>query len=218
MLKQILHKRMVTIVCSIASFVLLLPASHADIIYYIDADRDAPGIQGTRTVTSNSTFSVDLLMELVGDSSLDAYRASIEFESTGLAFLSATATPLINYSPQVGGLTFDTETIGPFEGASDSIGMGIVAPQGPFVIGTLSFTSLDATGSFRIDPIEIADLDGSFDNSFNKLTPVFNRAIITISAVPEPSTLATLGIAIASYQMLLRYRHFKTRKSTKVDP
>lgn len=186
------------------AFVVFLRTAHADIVFSIDVDPDTPGIQDVRTIVASSSFQANLLLELTGTSTLDSYRTSVAFDNAGFTYQSGNSIPLANYSPQVGNVFLSFDTIGPFEASANSIGQGAAAPLGPFVIGRFNFAAQNTIGSFSIRPIEVAFLDGSFDNNFNQLNPTFNFATITIAAVPEPSSLALFWIAVGGCHGLRR--------------
>ena len=171
-----------------------LKISNADLVFSIDVDPSI-GIQNTREVTPSTTVRANLFLELTGTTTLDSYRTSIIFESTGLVFVNGSSilTPPANYSRQSGlPLLSGGNVFGPFEASSNALGFGLAAPQGPFLLGSLDFTTQNIQGTYTITPFEVANLDGSFDNGFNRLTPTFLGASITITAVPEPGTFATL--------------------------
>lgn len=198
--------KLATIIYGALTALLFCRATQADIIFSIDVDPDTPGIQDMRTVFASATFQATFLLELTGTSTLDSYRTSVQFDSAGFANPIGMTTPVPNYSPQVGTLFLMFDVIGPFEASADLIGQGFTAPSGPFVIGTIGFTAKNSIGSFSIQPIEVTLLDGSFDNNFNQLTPVFNGATITITAVPEPSSLSIIGVVFCGCYIFRRVR------------
>lgn len=179
-------------VIAVAFTLVLWKTGNAGLIFSIDLDPSLSGIQNTRQVSAATQVQANLFLELTETTSLDSYRTSIIFDNSGLTFVSGTPSPLANYSRQSALPLLSGNVFGPFEASSNAFGAGLSGPQGPFLVGSLLFTAQNTPGTFTIRPFEVANLDGSFDNNFNPLTPTFLGASVTISAVPEPSSFASL--------------------------
>lgn len=181
----------------------------ADLILSIDLDPAASGIQNTLNLQGAIPFQVDLYLELDNLSSLDSYRASVQFDVAGIQYVDSVSLPLQNYSIFAGGLGVRGDLVGPFEAVSNTFGAGLTAPFGPMLIGSLTFKPL-APGQFLIAPFEDPQLDGSYDSNFNQLVSSLRGGVVTISSVPEPNCLALLGIGLAT--SLLSHRSRKRQQ------
>jgi hypothetical protein len=181
-------------------------AARADLILYVDFDPHTDGIQNSLTILQGDSFTANLILEFSGVTSggLDSYRFSVGFDSTAMSFGSANSIPLAGFtptssSPELVGLNQVT----PFEASSLDIGNGPATPLSALV-GSIDFTAGMTLGTFIVAPYEDDLLDGSFDNQLNQITPMFNSGSVTITAVPEPSSmclmLTVLPMAAAFHQ------------------
>ncbi len=172
-------------------------AAQAALIYRVDLDPITIGIQTSLVVQPGQQITADIVMELSGTTSIDIYGVSVLFDNSELDFrLSDSATiPLSGFEKAASLTQVGATTITGIRAATTiaNIGTGPIAPQS-FVIAKLKFDILAPSGDlndFDLIPFQ-HDLDGSFDNYVNQLTPEFYGASIT--SVPEPSLYRLLAI------------------------
>lgn len=210
--------------------------AHAAIVYSIDADPNAIGIQSTRAVSPNSTFTVDLVASLPGAAdSVSSYGVSVQFDTTELNLSSVTElapSTDVNGNALSGSLSNFTSGV---SGTSESIGNGLgeirtfeagtfgSGPVGPslFVVGSISFTAANPGGDasdIDILPGEFNSLiDMSFDNSVpgQRIVPTFVGASVTV--IPEPTCVGLL-FCVGSALLLVRSKRCHGRIAGNLRP
>ncbi len=190
---------------------------YAELMLGVDLDAATPGIQASRVFASGDTFTANLVLNLTGSTSLSAYQFSIGFDRTEISFVSRTETAPAGFG------FVETDTTNPnnlgtpgsegrlFRFGADT-GAGPLAPAGPFVVATATFTVNQAVGGpsdIDIFPIRLDSQGDDFllNTTFLPLPDtqlVFSGASIAVAAIPEPTSMTLLGLAIASGAFLRR--------------
>lgn len=179
--------------------------AQADLIYRVDLDPFTSGIQSSLVAQPGQLITADIVMELSGTTTIDIYGVSLQFDDSELAYRPSESVtiPLPGFE-ELDTLTQLGTTITGIRAATPitAIGTGPQAPQS-FVIARLKFFSVTPAGNAAdIDLILLeSDLDGSFDNFFQPLTPQFYGA--SIISVPEPSLC---GLSAMMALMLFKRR------------
>ncbi|MCU0708055.1 MAG: PEP-CTERM sorting domain-containing protein [Pirellula sp.] len=166
----------------------------AGLVFSIDLDPNTAGVQNSISVQPGDSVTAALVLELTEATSLDSYRISLRFDTAGLAFNEATASPLSGFRNN-SSVQHSGGVVSAFGAESLQIGAGPSAPL-TGVIGTVKFTALGASGMFVVEPWEDPVFDGSFDNNFLPLAPTLQSGAVNISAVPEPSSMALLALSL----------------------
>jgi hypothetical protein len=179
---------------SVSVILLALASSDCDaaITFAIDLDTNTTGIQNTRTVTVGQNFNVDLFIILSDGTSASSWQLSTQYSPSLLNLVSRN-----EFNP--GGMT-ESDTSNPTSGGLiRRLGFDAqVGPTSPFSQSFARF-NFDAilAGTSTITPgFFETGLDGAFDNNFDVLTPVFAGGTLTISAVPEPTSLVLILAAL----------------------
>jgi len=95
------------------------------------------------------------------------------------------------------------------------IGPDAISAPNPFVVSTFQFTVLDGANGLVLIPGNFADgvnkFDVFFDNIGDDVTAsvIFQGGSLTVTAVPEPSTLALLSTVVVAGGI----RRYRTRKN-----
>jgi PEP-CTERM motif len=192
----------------------VLPSSigRSEIIISVDMDAATPGIQSFMEGIPGTTITAGLWMQLTGSTSIATYNFSVEYDRSELTFQSRSETPgvLTGLSELDTSNPVDTSNgrLRRFDGGT--FATGPVAPFGPVRIGEITFSTLaptGGTGDFDITPGRFEPLfDTFFDNAFNEVTNTvtFNPGSFVATAIPEPTSMTLLGLAIASGAFLRR--------------
>jgi hypothetical protein len=186
----------------------VLPASvgRSEIIISVDMDAATPGIQSVLEGTPGTTITAGLWMQLTGSTSIATYNFSVEYDRTELTFQSRIETPnaltgLSELDPS-NPVESNIGRLRRFDGGT--FASGPVAPFGPVKIGEIVFSTLVPSGEaadFDVTPGRFEPLfDTFFDNGFNEVTSLvtFVPGSFTAIAIPEPTSMTLLGLAIAS--------------------
>ncbi|TWT85037.1 hypothetical protein CA13_65190 [Planctomycetes bacterium CA13] len=170
----------------------------AAISYRIELSEGTGILQDVRPSVSGESLTANVILELDGDTTLANYSVSLGFDPTELSYVTGSETPPSPLS-SLNALSLNITV--PSQPEVDGIEAGTLGPTGAsvgiYTIASLTFNILTPLGDATdVDLILFDDelLDGSFDQEFNLLVPVYGGASITAVAVPEPSTFS-LGVA-----------------------
>jgi hypothetical protein len=185
----------------------LTDSANADLIIHVDFDLSEPGIQSSRSVMQGESFTANLILEFSGvtTAGLDSYWFSVSFENDFMTFVSATAVPVTGFTETAGSPNLiGINQVTPFAAQSTTPGAG---PEDPFtvLVGTIDFSAGFTLGSFNIRPFEDPFFDESYDNNLQPIMPTFNAGSVSITAIPEPSSISFVCFAVSSL-MLRRSR------------
>jgi hypothetical protein len=182
-------------------------AVKGDFIFSIDLDPNTNGVQNTFTVNPGQIFIANIWMEYNKPIGLDSFRFSVDLESTGMIANTATTIPPAGFKIGLAGQPrIDGSMVSGFNAESLSIGEGPMTIA-PVIIGTIQLTAGFSTGIYLITPFEDGVFDGSYGNDFEPIdTITFNSAFVTITAVPEPSSLTLAVIAAGMFGLKFRRR------------
>lgn len=194
------------ILLALSAIIWTASCSRADVIYTIDLDSEALGIQNHLDVLPNQQISVAVEMQLPTlTTSVSIYSISILFDSSELTFVSGVSSP-------PSGFDFVSITPGLIQNAGVISGIEALTPSnGPvgvstFTIATLQFLVHSPSGGLLdidIQPFEDGVLDGTYNNDFSGPPLVVVMQGASISVVPEPSIFMLL---LAGAGVLSRYR------------
>lgn len=173
-------------------------SSSARADFSLDLDLGAaPGIQDTIAATSG-TFSVDVVLGLSGGDALGSYEFNLDYDETEIAFVSFVnnvPSPLVQISAgSDNGSIYGLVGSGSFTPGTET------AADATFTVGTFQFSILAAAN----DGVDLT-LTGvnAFrgDNSPITASGAFGGGIV---AVPEPSSIAVLGLTCVGLVMRRR--------------
>lgn len=122
----------------------------AGLVFSIDFDPNVSGIQDSIAVQSGEMVTATLVLELTDATSLDSYRISLRYDTAGLAFNEATATPLSGFRNN-STVQHSGGVVSAFGAESLQLGAGPSAPL-VGVIGAVKFTALGTSGMFVVEP------------------------------------------------------------------
>lgn len=200
---------------TLLSCIALIGSARGEVILNVALDPPAVG----PSYFAGDTVTANLVMELTTPTDLGAYNFSVEYDSNELTFLSATNNGFFSLAP----FTNPTSAAGSnvvrnFDGFVLAANSGETAPRGPTTAGVLQFRvnsvlGLDDSGIdirprlssenpsedafFTIAGAQLADSSLNFSGA----------SVNTIAAVPEPTSLAALGIGAVAL-----YRHRRRRR------
>lgn len=185
--------------------------ANAGLIFSVDLDTSVAGIQTSRNVLLGSSFQVDVWMDLTGSSTLGGYNVSLEHSPLPDPILLSVSGRTDFTIP---GWTIDANN-GPFnariENRIDGTALIPTPPQlSPISLAVSRITfNANAIGSTTLRPGVFDPFNAFLDGSFVPIDPAqvtFNSANLTITAVPEPSSMAFLGMAalIGGYRLRKR--------------
>jgi len=177
------HTYGLAIILSFAA--LFTTPAHAIVTASIDLDTVTPGVQDTLDVTFGDIFSVDVVVDPNGDLILE-WDAGITFDDTVLTLLSG-PTDENYFGSATGAFTSGntSSTADAFDFDTASSGAGNSSFGSLF---SLVFEVIATTGSSAL-----AFTDVFFGNDFGTIPAELNTSTITISSVPEPSTLLLMS-------------------------
>lgn len=191
--------------------------SYAAVIVSVDMDLASPGIQSTLETTPGSNVSFGLVLSLTSPTSLSAYNLSFRYDNSELTYVTGSRQEFASNVPVTGGGAFsETDTanqlspfsivgvpglvLSRFDGVTT--GQGPTGPFGPVLIAQASFTATAPVGNASdIDVLPglfEAAFNENFDNSSNLLLGsdfVFNGGSLTLSTIPEPTSLLLMSFA-----------------------
>ncbi len=175
-------------------FLGLAGASQAALVYSIDLDSTTPGIQSSRSVVSGSSFTIDLLMDVTSPTVLAGYNLTTAFSQTNLSLTNRVdTTPAVATwqrgdvsTPLVSGQIRRINATNLFA----PVPVDITTYSAPVASFTFTATGL---GSSTIRPgIFEPGIDDFLDSNFVTIPASFNLGSITVTAVPEPGSIALL--------------------------
>lgn len=193
---------------AIAMSISCMLQAYADVMLSVDLDAATPGIQAIRDSVAGQSLTATIVLDLTGSTSLSAYQFTLGFDRTELTFVSRTETFPAGFG------FVETDTTNPnnlgisgpegllFRFGGDT-GAGPVAPAGPFVVATATFTVNQPRGDssdFDIFPLRLETQGDDFlvNGTFATIPTnqlVFNGASI-FSAIPEPTSFSLLGLPL----------------------
>jgi hypothetical protein len=187
--------------------------SQAAFVYRMDLDIDQLGIQSTRSLEVGVSFTAQLVMDITNPSSLAIYHLSTSFSPSVLS-----ASSPVNLFPAVAGWSS-------FAAPSLSVPGQIrqITGDGPSItsfsapIARFNFTAT-AEGVSTIQPFLLPQPSDDFiidGITFDVADPAqisFASGTVTVTAVPEPSSLATMSI-VAAAAVFARRRWSRTKKN-----
>ena len=189
----------------IISLVAMADRSDAGIILSADINPGSAGVQSTVPAAIGDRITVDFIFDLNGASTISAWQYSVRFNTTNLAFVSReeVAPPGFNFAESDvtnandlgNGLLFRFGHDS-FDGANG----GPNAAFGPFRVGSVTFDVIGNAASplgFDVSPgfFEPA-LDTFLENGTFAEVPLADITFHggSITAVPEPSSMALMGL------------------------
>lgn len=199
-------------VLGLIGFVGLAPPASAGIVLSVDLDAGSAGIQSSRAYIAGETVQANFVLELTAPTRISQYSFSVRYDAAELTVVSRSETPnnIAGWSEtnpalsgSAPGLLFNFDAFGPT----------LVGPQGPFVVGSVTFTAHAPIGSAGELDIEVgpfnpnAGFDGFVDDG-NPPMFVSNNDIsyrtASVNAVPEPSLMSLGGCALVASLTLRR--------------
>ncbi len=200
-------KRCPSFIYYLVMFVLIwntAAVAKAGLVISVDFNPLVDGIQNTLSVVQGETFTASVVLEYDDAIGLDSYQFSVQFDDSAMTATAAFLFTPAGFESFPTTLTIDGPNIFPFNAASAPLPFNGPTFIAPVVIGTINFTAGMTLGDFSVQPYEDALFDASFDNDGDQiLTPEFNFGTVTITAVPEPSSIVLSFVANA---FLLRRR------------
>ena len=222
-------------VIGVAMLSVLAQSALGAVFVHVDLDASTPGIQSTIDVTIGSTVNAEIVLESTEGSPVSGYHVSVLFDRGFLDFGSPAPVSTgidVNNDGTINGLTsVDLQPLSAITTQDNSpLGDPIFAVRGLYdnidginlsntstpsnFIGTIARINLEAT---TITPQSVADnvRAGLFNPATNNLVDdqglainnvVFNHGTVTVTNVPEASSLVFLGIAAAGVYRIRRRR------------
>ena len=178
-----------------SAFVLALP-TFATPIVSVDANPGAPGIQASQTVGAASVFSVDIAVTGIEPTEpLNAFEFDLLFDPTIVEALTVVD----------GGFLLDPvliveETVGTLSVEFAAATLGAGGASGDGILATIGFQTV-APGTSGLD-LENVLLSAPFGVEITGAT----LADGSVTALPEPSTVALLGLGLGLLRSTKRSR------------
>ncbi|TWT79223.1 hypothetical protein CA13_06210 [Planctomycetes bacterium CA13] len=193
------------IAMAILATVLVQAPAEADVVLYFDLDANSGTVEPTLTASPGDTINVRLLMDLVGPAEVESFSFDIDFDPTYLTVLGTDTSMRDGLAGFKQESTIATTisgsgaSVGQFGGGPDTLtGNYLEALSGTtttFTIGEISFLASNTSNTPSSNDllsftntvfvgIELGpeDTPSIFANDHN----------ITVTAVPEPSSLAIM--------------------------
>jgi hypothetical protein len=205
-------KKLLFAIVTLFASVCHLASGQAALIYTLDVDSTTPGIQSTRSVVSGSSFTVDLLMNVTNPTVLAGYNLTTQFSTSNLSLTNRVdTTPAVatwqrsdSATPLVNGQIRRINATSLFAAFPENI----TSFSGP--IASFTFTATGAGTSAITPGIFESGIDDFLDSGFASITPTFNPGSITVTAVPEPGSIALLTVSAVA-AVFARRRWSRTR-------
>jgi hypothetical protein len=196
---------------------LPMPTSHAAITLSIDFDNVAPGIQSTNAipVSIGDDITTYIFMDMTSPSTLGSYNYSIMYGS-GLSLTSRSEHSFGSLVESDSSNPIDNSIGMAFKFDGADFGLGQTTPLAGFV-ATLTFTVLDSTNTGITAGLFDPESSGGFDSFYSaggddvSNTVVFNPGSVSVTAVPEPSSVAAIGV-LGLYGLIKRRRLLAKRE------
>ncbi len=191
---------LIALTCNLTTF------AKAGLVISVDFNPMVDGIQNTLSVVQGESFSANVVLEYDDLIGLDSYQFSLQFDDSAMTATAAFQFTPAGFDSFPTALTIDGPNIFPFNAASGPFPFSGPTSIAPVVIGTVTFNAGMTLGNFSLQPYEDGLLDGSFDNNGEQILNLdFNSGTVTITAVPEPSSIV-LSLMAGAYLLVRRPR------------
>ena len=182
---------------------LTMPSASAAVALVLDMDLTQPGIQQNRVADPLEMFDIGLVLSLTPTESVAEFSFDFGFDTD---FVTVTGVMIPTRpggfdQPATSPILFDNlnGTVGTFEGGPTFSSPLVAPPATDTTLGVISLSVMNFTGSPTSDTLL------SFNNvvvNNSDLDPVTvdfatSPSTLQVTAVPEPTSLAVLGIAAA---------------------
>lgn len=195
-------------------------ASQASIIVSVDMDLATAGIQNSATAQVGGTYTAGLFMQMTSTgtaTNLGSYNYSVSFVPSSLRMTARTETAFGSLNPIDNSNPINNTTGRAFRFDGVDFGNGQLTALGPVQVGTVTFDVIGA-GVTQIT-------GGLFETAFDLFVAANGVTVVnsdvtfaggTLTAVPEPTSVALVGVGLAG--VLMGRRRWKKKAAKLLAP